>query len=350
MADPIPIVIDTDIGADPDDALALVLALASPEVDLRGVTIVSGDVELRARMAARLLGMAGRADIPVVRGLSRSLDPKGASTMLGIEGRGLLDVDYWGPEATISSDDAPSWLVETSKLAPFHLVAIGPLSNVAAAVQLDPSFADRLLGLTIMGGLLDERALPPAWRRAAGESPSAASWPDYNTTCDPAAALVCARAGVPTTWVPIEVTLHAPLRRAGRDRLPADSPLGAALGRMVDVWAKEWFRPTLPAGDRSRIPDAVAFLHDPLALAALFPGDWLTLRPIPMSYGVEDGRFRLRGAAASGEPPARVAAAVDGAGFEAFCVERIAHYIATAGSPDQLVIEESYGLHPPTKT
>ena len=68
MTPPIPVVIDTDIGADPDDALALVLALASPEVDVRGVTIVSGDVDLRARIAARLLGMAGRPDIPVFRG------------------------------------------------------------------------------------------------------------------------------------------------------------------------------------------------------------------------------------------------------------------------------------------
>ena len=68
MTSPIPIVIDTDIGADPDDALALTLALASPEVDLRGVTIVSGDVSWRARIATRLLGMAGRADVPVFLG------------------------------------------------------------------------------------------------------------------------------------------------------------------------------------------------------------------------------------------------------------------------------------------
>jgi len=65
---PIPIVIDTDVGADPDDALALTLALASPEVDVRGVTIVSGDVTWRAQIATRLLGMAGRSDVPVFLG------------------------------------------------------------------------------------------------------------------------------------------------------------------------------------------------------------------------------------------------------------------------------------------
>ena len=62
MTSAIPIVIDTDVGADPDDALALILALASPEVDVRGVTIVSGDVSWRARIATRLLGIAGRSD------------------------------------------------------------------------------------------------------------------------------------------------------------------------------------------------------------------------------------------------------------------------------------------------
>ena len=80
MTTPIPIVIDTDIGADPDDALALILVLASPEVDVRGVTIVSGDVTWRARIATRLLGMAGRSDIPVFVGHGNP------HQMLGTEG------------------------------------------------------------------------------------------------------------------------------------------------------------------------------------------------------------------------------------------------------------------------
>src|SRR5262245_17432712 len=85
MPTPIPIVIDTDGGADPDDAIALALALASPDVDVRGVTTVDGDVELRARMAARLLGMGGRPEVPVVPGASVR-----GTQMMGLEGRGLL--------------------------------------------------------------------------------------------------------------------------------------------------------------------------------------------------------------------------------------------------------------------
>ena len=335
MADPIPIVIDTDVGADPDDALALAFALASPEVDLLGVTIVSGDVDLRSRMAARLLGMAGRPDIPVVKGLGRPLGSHRGGTMLGSEGRGLLDHAYDGPEAAIATAVAPEWLVETSHRAPFHLVAIGPLTNVAVALRLDPCLADRLLGLTAMGGVLDERALPEVWRRAVRDHGPGA-WPDYNTATDPTAALVCARSGAPLTWVPLEVTVRAPLRRPARDRLPVDRPLGAALGRMVDAWSDWWFRTSLPAaGDASPVPDdAVALLHDPLTVAALFPGDWLTLRSVRLRYGIEDGVFRLRAADDGGEATARVAVAVDGEAFAAFCVERILRQLARSPATD----------------
>src|SRR5215216_7551154 len=97
MTGSVPIVIDTDVGADPDDALALILALASPEVDVRGVTIVSGDVGWRARIATRLLGMAGRSDIPVFLGRG---EPR---PMLGTEGEGLLDLPYHGTEAEVET-------------------------------------------------------------------------------------------------------------------------------------------------------------------------------------------------------------------------------------------------------
>ena len=320
MTAPIPIVIDTDVGADPDDALALILALASPEVDVRGLTIVSGDVSWRARIATRLLGMAGRSDIPVFLGRG---EPR---QMSGAEGVGLLDVPYHGPEATVQTTPAVDWLLAESRRASFHLVAIGPLTNVAAAVEEDREFAGRLLGLTVMGGLLDERAMPIAWQRAIQERGPAA-WPDYNTMCDPAAALTVARSGIPVTWVTLDVTMRAPLRVAARGLLPADHPLGAALGRMIDAWHAVWFPTALPPpDDPSPVPtDAVAILHDPLAVAALFPGDWLRLRPIRLASGIEDGVFRLReqfdGA------PGRRAAEIQGAGFEAFLVARIMRLI-----------------------
>jgi len=318
---PIPIVIDTDVGADPDDALALMLALASPEVDVRGVTIVSGDVAWRARIATRLLGMAGRSDVPVLLGRGNP------QQMSGAEGEGVLDRPYDGPEATVDTTPAADWLLAESRRQPFHLVAIGPLTNVAAAIEEDREFARRLLGLTVMGGLLDERTMPIAWQRAIHERGMTA-WPDYNTMCDPAAALTVARCGIPVTWVPLDATMRAPLRAAARGMLPAHHPLGAALGRMIDAWHAVWFPAALPPpDDPSPVPaDAVAILHDPLAVAALFAGDWLRLRPARLASGIEDGAFRLREQLDGA--PGWLAAEVDGGAFEALLVARIVRQIA----------------------
>lgn len=100
--------------------------------------------------------------------------------MMGLEGRGLLDHGWGGSEAHILDEAAPEWLVETANRQPFHLVALGPLTNVATACRLEPGFAGRLLGLTVMGGVYDETALPEAWQRAIAEH-GADAWPDYNT-------------------------------------------------------------------------------------------------------------------------------------------------------------------------
>ncbi len=320
MTSPIPTVIDTDVGADPDDALALILALASPEVDVRGVTIVSGDVGWRARIAIRLLGMAGRSDIPVFLGRGEP------NQMSGTEGQGLLDLPHDGLEATVQATPAVDWLLAESRRGPFHLVAIGPLTNVAAAIDADPGFAGRLLSLTVMGGLLDERTMPIAWQRAI-QARGPCAWPDYNTMCDPVAALTVARCGIPITWVTLDATMRAPLRAAARGLLPSHHPLSAALGRMIDAWHASWFPTALPPpDDPSPVPaDAVAILHDPLAVAALFPGDWLCLRPAQLASGIEDGVFCLR--EQPGGAPGWLATGVDGAGFETFLVARIMRHL-----------------------
>jgi purine nucleosidase len=318
---PIPIIIDTDVGADPDDALALILALASPEVDVRGVTIVSGDVRWRARIATRLLGMAGRSDIPVF--LGRGVPHQ----MSGAEGKGLLDLPYDGPEARVQTPSAVNWLLAESRRGPFHLVAIGPLTNLATAIEEDREFPGRLLGLTVMGGLLDERTMPMDWQRAIQER-GASAWPDYNTMCDPAAALTVTRCGIPITWVTLDATMRVPLRAAARRLLPPDHPLGAALGGMIDAWHASWFTTALPPpDDPSPVPaDAVAILHDPLAVAALFSGEWMRVRPTQLAYGIEDGVFRLH--EQPGGAPGWLAAEVDGARFEAFLVARIMRLVA----------------------
>lgn len=340
MSLPIPIVIDTDIGSDPDDALALLLAIASPEVDVRGVTIVSGDVRQRGRIAARLLGMAGRSDIPIFLGRGASGDAEREALMDGNEGRGLLDVSYDGPTATIHPMPAVDWLLSESRRAPFHLVAIGPMTNVAAALDRDSEFRNRLLGLTAMGGLLDPMTMPEAWRRDIAAR-GAAAWPDYNTTSDPIAAQTTARLGTPLTWIPLDVTMRAPLRQNARDMLPADVPIGQALAQMIDHWHATWFPAALPAPyDRNPVPaDAVAILHDPLAVASLCAGDWLHLRDVRLNYCLQDGIFRIT--EEDSGVRARVASEVDGPAFEAFVTARILRRIAPWSAPTALSAEFS---------
>ncbi|MGH2533594.1 MAG: nucleoside hydrolase [Thermomicrobiales bacterium] len=333
MTAPIPLVIDTDTGSDIDDALAITLALASPEVDLIGVTAVSGDVELRARMVARILGMAGRAEVPIFRGVSHSRmqDQEQTPAMLGSEGTGLLDHPYDGPTATIHDTPAPDWLIEESRRRPFHLAAIGPFSNIAVAVQRDPSFAGRLLHLSVMGGMVFPDHFGERWRRYYTKAGDDLAAVDYNTACDAAAALTVARAGVPMTWVTVEITLRTPLTRRGLDAIAATgSPLGEALGRMGRSWSDHWFRqhPALP-GAPSPVPkDSVACLHDPLAIASIFPGDWLTLAPHRLRYAVDGELFRVTPTEEGAhDAVAAVSVAVDAPAFERFFLDRVVTFL-----------------------
>jgi purine nucleosidase len=334
---PMPLVIDTDIGGDIDDALAMTLALASPEVELIGVTVVHGDVERRARMAARILGMAGRADIPIFRGVTGPQEATGAQALSVNLGEGLLDVRYDGPEATIHDLPAPDWLSEESRRRSFHLAAIGPLSNVAAAVQSDPGFAGRLRHLSVMGGLAFPERLGDAWHRYFARSGREPASIDYNTACDPEAALTVARSGVPMTWVTAEITFQTPLSGGGLERIGrAGDPLGSALLRLGRIWSDRVFHarqalPNLP----SPVPaNAVACLHDPLAVASIFSGNWLTLRPQGFRYDVSDNLFRLQPVDdGARDAVAAVSVAVDAPAFASFVVARLEAFLRHAAVP-----------------
>ena len=322
----IPVVLDTDIGTDVDDVLCLLLALASPEIELIAVTIVDGHVDKRAEIAARILGMAGRADIPVYMGASQPLAEGRGPTWFGHEGKGILEVDYAGPKAPISDISAAEYLIEESKRRAFHLVAVGPFTNVALAVQQDPSFAERLMHLTVMGGMVHEATYTPKWKQFFADTGILPAHMDHNTASDVQSALIMARAGVDMTWVTAELTFCTPLnKRAIAIFENSNTELGSVTAAMLQIWNDEWFHfiPQFPDYPSPFPEDSVACLHDPLALASLFPKSWLTVEDHAVKFGIEGHLFRIHQTASNDEAEHRVSVAVDTAAFEAFYLERI---------------------------
>ncbi len=307
------IVLDTDIGTDVDDALALALALASPELELVAITTVAGDTAVRARIAARLLALAGRGDIPVHAGCAKSLASPGGFAWFGHEGDGILD----GTEDAIAGEPAVDALLRLFRDDDaLELVAIGPLTNLAVALERDPSFARRVARLTVMGGWLRGAViggirLPPLV--------------DYNLCSDAVAAARVLSAGISTRLVSADATVRVWLTDAdvaGLER--AGSSLQRTLARAIRIWEPVQQRLFADLG-APVAPDNAAFLHDPLALACVHDESFCTMEALAIEPAMVDGVFRslLRPAGAPGAFAMRCATAVDAPRFTAHVRRRL---------------------------
>ncbi len=295
------ILLDTDIGTDVDDAIALALMLASPEFELRAVSVVSGDVERRGQIARQLLTLAGQAGVPVTLGVREPVLRQRRFLWLGHEGEAIVPVDAPVPAAAPHAVDA---LIDHLTTTPADVVAIGPLSNLAVAIMKEPAVAGGVRHLTVMGGVL-------------GLNPDVPPF-EYNLASDPEAALVALSAGIPTTLVPADVTWQVVLTRRELQRLRRSrSSLVQVVCDAIEVWA-----PLLQAAAAGSVAaDVVAVLHDPLTVAALLDPMWLTwehrrLRPV-----IDDGLFQL--VPDPGAPAMRVATAVDARAAVEFVLERL---------------------------
>lgn len=292
--------LDTDIGTDVDDAVALSLALRSPEVELVGVSTVYGDVGLRSRMAAKMVALAGRGSIPVYSGCELPLLNERPVYWAGWEGEGLVDADGPGPRPEHAVDALVRAVAEQE--GEITLVAVGPLTNVALAFIREPATAKRLRRLVIMGGLC--RCGPEALGRRFAE---------HNIACDPEAAGVVFRAGAETVMVGLDVTLRVRITAEGIETIGAEGadPLRLALADQL--------RRYLRAVERD-----FTYMHDPLAMAYVIQPELLTLEPCDV---LVDTRSEIAPGATwvsrNAGSHTQVALEVRAEEFETFLVERL---------------------------
>lgn len=291
---PTPIILDTDIGTDVDDCLALALVLSSPELRLEGVSCVYGDVDLRAAMVRKLLRLRGLEGVPVLRGARSPLRGLQPVYWAGHEGAGLLDEADLAPVPPALH--AAAWLVEEVRRRPgqLHLVAIGPLTNVALAFLIAPELPGLLRGLTLMGG----RATP------VGEPQR-----EHNLLCDPDAARIVLASGAPIHMIPLDVTTQVRARADAPERIASG---GTAFHRAVG----EQLRRYPPFAERGWTS-----LHDPLAVAAVARPDLVAGRRLHLEVEPASGSTTSSESSSPQDPA--VALQVDIGGFERFFLDRV---------------------------
>jgi purine nucleosidase len=276
---PVGLVLDTDIGSDVDDAIALVLAALDPRLDLLAVTTVNGDTTLRARIARSLLRMLGRAGIPVGAGAGTGLSGQPhpfMPAMAGFEGDGLELVDeLFAPAHEVIRDAL------TGAVAPVDVCAIGAVTNVASVLATEPELCEQVRAVHVMGGCFG-----PVWMGDAARTP-ASPFAEFNLGCDPMAAAVLFGLPVAIRMVPIDVTMPLFFDDADRARLREGS-----VGRTIDQLAEPWLdfqrvrRPDQPEGL------AKIRLHDPLTVLGIVDDAVETREDLRVSVFGSPGQVR----------------------------------------------------------
>ncbi len=307
-----PVVIDTDPGV--DDAVAILLALASPEFDLRALTTVAGNIPLAdaTENALRLLAFAGRPDIPVHAGCPR---PLLREQVFGkFHGRGGLGGAML-PPAPQPADPlhAVPALIAMSRAAvaageKLTICPIGPLTNLAAAIVLDPGVVAGWDQVVMMGGGL---------RVAGNRTP----WAEFNVLADPHAARIVLGSGADVVMMPLDLTHQA---MATPERIAALRGAGGRFSELAVSLLTFWDR-----GDPARFGGPGGPLHDPTTVAYLLAPELFTGQrvhvdvdcEIPERYGhmVADWYGQLDRA-----PNATAMTGLDAPGFFALLADRLA--------------------------
>jgi purine nucleosidase len=304
------VIIDTDPGQ--DDAVAILTALASPEIEVLGITTVAGNVPLplTTRNALRIVELAGRTEVPVHAGADRPLarDPVTAEAVHGQTGLDGPDL----PEPTLGPREAHAvdFIVETLRAEPagsVTLCLLGPMTNLALAFARAPEIVPRVARIVAMGG----------GRFEGGNMTPVA---EFNVYADPQAAQAVLHAGAPVVLHPLDVTHRA---LTSRERIAAFRALGTRPGIAVaDMLA------FAQAYDMERYGAEGGPLHDPNVIAWLIRPELYAGRDVNVE--VETGSELTMGQTvidwwgATDRPKnVHVVREVDDAGFFALLVERI---------------------------
>ena len=250
----IPILIDCDPGH--DDAMAILLALASPEVEVRGITTVGGNqtLEKTTANALKILELAGRTDIPVAAGAAGPLE-RTLRTAANVHGESGLD----GPDLpapTIRPVDAHAWELLDELIEPgVVLVPTGPLTNVALLLQHRPDIRDRLERIVWMGGAIAEGNVTPA--------------AEFNAFVDPEAAALVFGSGIDVTMIGLDVTHQALFGPEHAERLRGAGRAGKAVAELADFFLE--FHRQRYRFEGAPIHDAMAVAHviDPTLVETL---------------------------------------------------------------------------------
>ncbi len=245
------IIIDTDPGQ--DDAVAILLALASPELEVLGITAVAGNVPLplTSRNARMVCELAGRTDIPVFAGCDVPLERK-LVTAEHVHGKtGLDGPELPDPVMPLQERHAVDFLIDTLRAEPSSTVTLcplGPLTNIATAFRRAPDIVDRVQEIVLMGG---------AYFEVGNYTPAA----EFNIYVDPEAAADVFGSGVPLVVMPLDVTHKALVTKPRNDAIRAlGTPVGKAVAEMTDFFERF---------DLEKYGSEGAPLHDPCVTAYL---------------------------------------------------------------------------------
>lgn len=311
MTKPLPIIIDTDPGQ--DDAVAILLALASPEFEILGVTAVAGNVPLALTEinARKICELAGRPDIKVFAGASRPL-LRPLVTAEHVHGRTGLDGPVLpDPTMPLQKQHAVEFIIETlmtREAGTVSLCVLGPMTNIALALIREPRIASRIKRIVAMGGGFFE---------GGNMTPAA----EFNIYVDPHAARVVFDADIPITLIPLDCTHQALTSAARVEKFRVmKNKSGPATAALLDFFERF---------DEQKYGTDGGPLHDPCVMAWLIKPELFQSRDVNVSIECESELtmgmtvvdwWRVTGK----KPNATVCRSINAQGFFELLAERIA--------------------------